>query len=229
MSFYHLLLWFLIGLAAFNLIYKIIRKVEGFEDSVDPELQLRNEVNGQMTSANDTLCPIYKELLQNRVDTNLTDKEDNLANRCAAKSKALESIKKDTSNLLFPCPPPTDPMKVPNDIDKYIEKTSIVLISFLDDIKKNIEKSLSCPPKKEKFEDKPQTQEKPDECATIPADVSNLPPEKAQRIQALQLKSNALKRGLENPLFLSLINKYNELKELKAKAESGKLTPNCPS
>jgi hypothetical protein len=52
---------------------------------------------------------------------------------------------------------------------------------------------------------------------------------KQQRIQALQLKSDALKKGLINPLFISLIDKYNELKEIKRKAESGELKPNCSS
>jgi len=232
MYIYRIILWFLITLFSLNLIYLILKKTEGFEDA-DPETALKTQVNTQITQANDVLCPIYKELLQNRMDNILVDKENNVANKCNAKSQALESLNKDTNNLLFVCPPPTDPMLVPNNIDKYIEKTSILFNSFLDTTKQNIEKSLSCQPKKEGFEDIPDDST----CAAVVATAKpntleakkEDPALKQQRIQALQLKSDALKKGLINPLFISLIDKYNELKEIKRKAESGELKPNCSS
>jgi hypothetical protein len=237
MYIYRIILWFLITLFSLNLIYLILKKTEGFQDA-DPEQTLKTEVNGLVTRANDTLCPIYKELLQNRVDANLTNKESNIANKCLAKSKAIESINKETNNLLFPCPPPTDPMLVPNNIDQYIEKTTLLLNNFLDSLKKSIQESLSCP-KKEGFQD---GSDMPDDsqCAAVNAAAKKEevkaqevkmedPALKQQRIQALQLKSDALKKGLINPLFISLIDKYNELKEIKRKAESGELKPNCSS
>jgi len=265
----------------------ILKKTEGFEDT-DSESTLKAEVNTQITQVNDILCPIYKELVNNRADKIIDEhdqkieevyksplyklassenqkafrdknpkiysmsKEQQLAFKCKAKSQAIQSINDDTtydnsppirkkisnSSLLFPCPAYNDPASVPNNVDQYIQQTCGVYIQFLKEVKDKIEKALSC---REGFEGQPQT-DLPDDgqCAPIvaaakaeagksEADKAKDAALKQQRIQALQLKSDALKRALKAPLFLSLIDKYNELKEIKSKAESGQLKPSCAS
>ena len=115
----------------------------------------------------------------------------------------------ETTGFLFPCPPPTDPMNVPNNIDEYILATSKAILPTLIDMKKNIEKSLSCPPPKtkEKFQDKA---------------ISN-----DSVIQSLQQKAATLNKALSSDVFISLSSYFKELKELKTKAESGSVTSNC--
>ena len=297
MSINRILLWLLLAIATLNLIYMILKKTERFED-VDAEITLKNQINAQITKFNDAFCPIYTELLNNRLDKIIDDhdnkldefyksgiykllgpekqkiyklehpktsemtKEQQLAFKCNAKSQALQSIKDDTmyetstnpinigpirkkisdSSLLFPCPAYNDPILVPNDIDRYIEQTSKVYIQFINEVKTKIEDALSC---KQGFMNPPQSNTPDDSaCASIveakaeakkieagktEAEKANDANLKLQRIQALQLKTNALQKAFANPLFISLVDKYNELKEIKRKAENGELKPNCSS
>jgi hypothetical protein len=75
-------------------------------------------------------------------------------------------------------------------------------------MKTNIEKSLSCPPKKkEKFQDK-----------TISNDSV---------IQSLQQKVETLNKALSSDVFINLSSYFKEMKVLKTKAESGNMSSNC--
>lgn len=207
--------------------------VEGF-DVIPSELDvkedaLRNEINSQITLLNENLCPIYKSIIDTKTDSYIDEnnkdnenEDEKKAFRCKARAMAKSSLKTDTQNLLFPCPPYTEPMDVPNNIDTYIINTSIVFTVFVIETKKKIEGSLSkCT--KEGFEDKE------DECPAPKANVNNDPGLQKQRIQALELKLSALKRGLNSKEYILLLDNYKELTALKAKAESGNLSPNCPS
>jgi len=153
--------------------------------------------------------------------------------KCRAKAFAIESIKADAGGLLFPCPPPTDAMEIPNNVDAYITNTSMVFILFASETKKKIEDSLSTACKKEGFDDLDK-QEKPepseeikDECPKKKKIVNDDPELQKQRIQVLKIKLDALKKGLSSKMYLLLLDKFKELTELKAKAESGQLTTNC--
>jgi hypothetical protein len=225
------ILWLLIILSGLYLLYLVVI-VEGFEtipsDLDIKEEGLRKEINSQITLLNENLCPIYKAVLDARTDAyiekqpEINDSEKK-AFRCKARAIAMASMKKDAQDLLFQCPPYTEPMDVPNNIDNYIINTSIIFTVFVIESKKKIEESLSkCT--KEGFEDKD------DECPSPKnAGVNNDPELQKQRIQALELKLSALKKGLNSKEYILLLDNYKELTTLKAKAESGQLTPNCSS
>jgi hypothetical protein len=161
--------------------------------------------------------------------------------KCRAKAEAIHSIKSDTQGLLFPCPPPAEPMDIPNNVDAYIVNTSIIFILFAAETKKKIEDSLSKACTNQGFVDsgkqpiqqtppKPQTPPEEDECAPKKKKIVNDDPTlQIQRIQVLQIKLDALKKGLSSKEYLMLLDKFKELMELKSKAESGQLAPNCPA
>jgi len=125
------------------------------------------------------------------------------------------------TGFLFPCPPPKDPLQVPNNIDEMIRNTTAAFFPQIDSMKKKIEESLSCP-KKQKFTDYTMqySTEGFDDAAKDPALAE-------QRIQVLQIKATALKKVLVEPNFVSFISNVKTLRELKAKAESGEGSTNC--
>lgn len=124
------------------------------------------------------------------------------------------------TGFLFPCPPPKDPLQVPNNIDLMIKNTTEAFFPQINNIKKKIEESLSCP-KKQNFTDyMTYTTEGFDDAAKDPALAG-------QRIQVLQIKADALKKALVEPTFVSFISVVKTLRELKAKAESGTGSTNC--
>ena len=125
------------------------------------------------------------------------------------------------TGFLFPCPPPKDPLQVPNNIDVMIRNTTAAFFPQIQAMKKKIEESLSCP-KKEKFTDynMEYITEGFDDAAADPALAE-------QRIQVLQIKADALKKVLVEPSFVSFISQVKSLREIKAKAESGQGSTNC--
>jgi hypothetical protein len=256
------ILWgILITLGVLLLVLVFRKEIEGF-DTPDPEAALRTEVNQYMTLANDTLCPCYSQILDQRITNNLPESQRDLSpsdqdpdERHKAKAKAITELANatiqpqrvqdidptkignlvysyKTTGLLFPCPPPTDPMQIPNNIDAYITASAKVFLPILTDMKDKIEKSLSCPPKKEGFETtKYYGLSDPVEGFTIPAeafkDVSKDPELKKQRIQTLQAKILVLKKVLLSDIFIGLRSNYTTLMELKKRAESGQIQSNC--
>jgi len=125
------------------------------------------------------------------------------------------------TGFLFPCPPPKDPLQVPNTIDIMIRNTTAAFFPQIDSMKKKIEKSLSCT-KKEKYSDYTMqyTTEGFEDASADPALAE-------QRIQVLQIKADALKKVLVEPNFVAFISHVKALKEIKAKAESGQGSTNC--
>ena len=264
----HVILWIIIILFGLYLIYLILLKtVEGFEENPTDikEKDLRQEITQYMTLANETLCPIYKQLLDQKIDDNLPDDQKILAvsdqdpdERHKAKAKAITDIAQstmpmipgpiglkiriplkpiepskveslifsvETTGLLFPCPPPTEPLQVPNNIDIIIKSTVDVFFPQIENMKKKIEESLSCPKKEnttEKYTDYQM------QYITEPFDDANADPNLAeQRIQVLQIKADVLKKALLDTTFIKFLATVKTLKELKAKAESGNGSTNC--
>ena len=125
------------------------------------------------------------------------------------------------TGFLFPCPPPKDPLQVPNNIDEMIRNTTAAFFPQIEAMKKKIEESLSCP-KKQKFTDYTMqySSEGFDDAAKDPALAE-------QRIQVLKIKATALKKVLVEPKFVSFISHVKTLRELKAGAESGQGSTNC--
>ena len=118
----------------------------------------------------------------------------------------------------------------------------MIFILFAAEMKKKIEDSLSKACTNQGFVDsgnqpaqqeppkqpKPQPPPEEDECAPKKKKIVNDDPTlQIQRIQVLQIKLDALKKGLSSKEYLMLLDKFKELMELKSKAESGQLSPNC--
>lgn len=248
-----------LGLLLFVLFFR--KEIEGF-DNPDPETVLRKEVTQYITLANDTLCPCYDLILDQKITENLPESQQSLSpsdqdpdERHKAKAKAITELANatlgsgrvkdidptkvanliysyETTGLLFPCPPPTDPMQIPNNIDTFIDATAKVFFPILDDMKNNIEKSLSCPPKKEGFEtNRYYGLPDPLKGYKIPKeafqDVNNDAALKQQRIQTLQVKADVLKKVLASETFISLASNYTALMKLKKQWESGQMQSNC--
>jgi hypothetical protein len=127
----------------------------------------------------------------------------------------------ETTGFLFPCPPPKDPLQVPNNIDQLILKTTDALFPKIIEMKNEIEKALSCPQKFTNYTPKMKY-------LTEGFEDANADPELAeQRIQVLQIKATALKKAINNPTFITFSSHIKTLKEIKAKAESGQGSTNC--
>jgi len=133
-----------------------------------------------------------------------------------------------TTGFLFPCPPPKDALQIPNNIDEFIRRSTDAFNPTIIDMKKNIEKSLSCP-KKEKFTSSPVSESISDINYSIEGfnEANTDPKLTEQKIQVLQIKANVLKKVVLEPSFVKLITNIKTLKELKAKAESGEASTNC--
>jgi len=241
--------------------------------ATDSEVSLKQEITQYITLANDTLCPCYTQILSQMMDDELPESQKFLPpsdqdpdERHKAKATAITKLAQltipliklqpidptkvqtlkfslETTGLLFPCPPPTDPLQVPNTIDSYIEATIKVFLPKLKTMKEKIEKSLSC--KKEGFSPIEESNEhfetsmdisvqKPYAEIHTPSkedfdDVNNDTSNSAKlaRIQALQLKVSILKKVLISNQFITLNLHYKDLMKLKQKAESGGISSNC--
>lgn len=241
--------------------------------ATDSEVSLKQEITQYITLANDTLCPCYTQILSQMMDDELPESQKFLPpsdqdpdERHKAKATAITKLAQltipliklqpidptkvqtlkfslETTGLLFPCPPPTDPLQVPNTIDSYIEATIKVFLPKLKTMKEKIEKTLSC--KKEGFSPIEESNEhfetsmdisvqKPYAEIHTPSkedfdDVNNDTSNSAKlaRIQALQLKVSILKKVLISNQFITLNLHYKDLMKLKQKAESGGISSNC--
>jgi len=241
--------------------------------NTNSEVNLKQEITQYVTLANDTLCPCYTQILNQMIEDELPDTQKYLPpsdqdpdERHKAKATAITKLAQltipliklqpidptkvetlnfslETTGLLFPCPPPTDPLQVPNTIDSYIEATVKVFLPKLQEMKEKIEKSLSC--KKEGFSPIQEENEhfetsmdisvqKPYAEVHTPSkedfdDVNNDTSNSAKqaRIQALQLKATILKNILLSNEFITLNLHYKDLMKLKQSAESRQVTSNC--
>lgn len=262
MSIDRFILWGIVITLGVLLVVLFFRKeIEGF-DNPDPETILRKEITQYITLANDSLCPCYDLILDQKITENLPESQQSLPasdqdpdERHKAKAKAITELANaslgsgrvkdidptkveslvysyETTGLLFPCPPPTDPMQIPNNIDTFIDATAKVFFPILDEMKANVEKSLSCPPKKEGFEtNRYYGLSDPIEGYNIPKeafeDVNNDAALKQQRIQTLQVKADVLKKVLVSNTFISFFTHYKALMKVKKQFESGELQSNC--
>jgi len=144
----------------------------------------------------------------------------------------VESLKfsLNKTGFLFPCPPPTDPIQLPNNIADYILQSSEIFLPRLNKIKSEIESALSC--KKEGFKTSGDIQAQTYtniEYTTLEAfdDVAKDDSLKQQRIQALQIKADALNKALSSKTFVNLIMTFKKVMEEKKRAESGQTSSNC--
>ena len=248
------ILWaILLGLAVVW-IFKYMKLIENFETSANNQEKLLEEtITTYMTKISEILCPIIKDTLEKLQSDLMTEDEQRQGlDKLPEKRKqeiqdgALHQMKmasmgmspdkllvdKNLKGLLFPCPPPSNVNEIPLNIKEIILGTSTVCAPVALEIKNNLQSSRSCPPgtkaSNESFE------------ANIPVyithttkeayeDITNTEAEllKKNRIIVLQAKLNGIKEALAHPLFIGLSADYKEIKDIKAQAEAGTLTPNC--
>jgi len=237
MTIIRIILWILVILFVIHLVYINTVTKETFVN--DQQKTLENEITKSITLANDILCPVYHQILEQMIDENLPDSQKSLSasdqdpdERRMAKAKAISSLARatipfispidpnkvdslkfsvQTTGLLFPCPAPTNPMLISPLIDKMIIQSSKIFISRLKEMKSKIESSLSCP---EKYTNYEETES-----------FDNINPD--QKTQILKQKLVAILTALASREFIELEALYKDLKELKAKAESGNMSINC--
>lgn len=211
-------LFLAVALVFFLALYLNIR-----EPFVTEEKSTSKEINTIITLFNDDLCPITKII----VDDLKFEKE---GNELAAKAQ----LEQEAQGPLFPCPPPTDPLQLPADIDKRIERTLQFFEKKLKEMKKKLEDALTTCPSVENFQDSPDLTQTPTCCvsAQTPLGLKSivLTEEDKKRIleQRLQVLSNLMQKQNIVELFAKVKADAEELRLAKQKAEAGELKPNCP-
>ncbi len=193
------------------------------EPFVVQEQSIITQINTIITMFNDELCPITKIL----IDDLKIEKEGN-------ESAARAQLEEEAQGPLFSCPPPTDPLQLPADIDKRIERTLQFFEKKLREMKKKVEDALTTCPSAEGFQDSPDLTQTPTCCvsAQTPLGVKSivLTEEDKKRIleQRLQILSNLMQQQKIVELFAKVKADADELRRVKQKAEAGELKPNCP-
>jgi hypothetical protein len=193
------------------------------EPFVVEEQSTIKQINTIITLFNDDLCPITKII----VDDLKAEKEGN-------ESAAKAQLEEDAEGPLFPCPPPIDPLQLPADIDKQIERSLVFFEKKLKEMKKKVEEALTTCPSAEGFQDSSDLTQTPTCCisAQTPLGVKNivLTEDDKKRIleQRLQVLSNLMKQQKIVELFAKVKVDAEELRLAKEKAEAGELKPNCP-
>ncbi len=248
--------WTMLFLLLVLLAWLTSQTAEAFEDMKpkDEEAELKSEVNILTTKVSEVLCPAIKEVLRQLTEDNLSDElkgtpegERDQTKVKAAKENALRTLKlKSTGqennpqpnppSLLFPCPAPTDPLVIPQNIDQIILATCKACSKTIAEIKEKIEQSRGCPQTKENFTVLLQNSYYNQE-AFENIKASEDPAVKQARIASLTAKRDAYKRAMLSSEYTQLSVDYNTLMDLKAKTQglSGDspdytaLKPNCPS
>jgi hypothetical protein len=230
------ILWIvLIGLAIVW-AYKYTKLIQGFQDPPqDEEKQLTEQVTAAMTQVSELLCPILKDVLEKKTSDLMTDEEEEKGfaaldsqRKGQLQAEALQNFRVATLGLVFPCPPPTNTLEIPMNIQNYIIATARACLPTVAEIKENTAKARSCPPTKEGFELnipialQHSTQEAYQDIVSAQNELI-----RKNRILGLQTKLQGIKDGLLNPSTVQLTTDYKEVKQMKAEAEAGTLTPNC--
>jgi hypothetical protein len=187
---------------------------------------LRKEINTVITIFNDTLCPVNKIII------------DDYKAEAGTLEAATEKLKNEVGGTVFPCPPPDNPIQLPADIDKQIQRTLDFFSKKVKNMKETLLKTLNscgniegfeatkniCPPPLGQSKSPPPPFKQ--DCIDISeiSDESVIPILKAR----LQVLSNLIKDKKIAETIASLQSDTAELLTSKKKAESGELRPNCP-
>lgn len=201
---------------------------EGFEGENKSQDQSQ-EITEVITLLNDTLCPVYKILLDDLTSDPMS---------ATTPQEANQQIEKAAGGKLFPCPPPADPIQLSATIDLDLQRTINYYDTKLQEMVDTTTKALTtcatategfqtmgvCPPPFGKTTSPPPPP-KPQSCV----DPSTLTEEDKKQI--LKQRTISLAKVLsqeENSMKLAKIKKNTqELMELKQKAERGELQPSC--
>jgi hypothetical protein len=252
--------WTILCLLLVLLAWLTSQTAEAFENMKpkDEEAELKSELTILTTKVSEVLCPAIKEVLRQMTEDNLSDEQKGTPEQerdqdqvKAAKEKAIRELKlkslgqgnnpfaaglPNPPSLLFPCPAPTDPLVIPQNIDQMILATCKACSQKISEIKSKIEEARSCPQTKEKFtvllQNSHYNQEAFDDIK-----ASEDPAVKQARIASLTAKRDAFQRAMLTPEYTQLSVDYQTLMDLKAKTQGvggdspdyNALKPNCPS
>jgi hypothetical protein len=188
---------------------------------------LRKEINTVITIFNDALCPVNKIII------------DDYKTELGTLEAATEKLKNEVGGTVFPCPPPDNPIQLPADIDKQIQRTLDFFSKKVKSMNESLLKTLNscgsiegfeatknvCPPPLGQSKSPPPPLSKQD-CI----DISEISAESVIPIlkARLQVLSNLIKDKKIAETIASLQSDTAELLTAKKKAESGELRPNCP-
>jgi hypothetical protein len=226
---------FLIGIVIFlsALLLGIVLIVR--EPFATEEDDLRKEINTVITIFNDTLCPVNKII----IDDYKNETEGSESEKLAA---ATEKLKTEAGGTVFPCPPPDNPIQLPADIDKQIQRSLDFFSKKLKNMKDSLQQILGscdskvsieafeptvnvCPPPLGQSKSPPPPPAKSD---CIP--VSAISAESV--IPILKARAQALSNLIKDPKVAETVAVIQadtaELLTLKKRAESGELRPSCP-
>ena len=252
--------WMILFLLLVLLAWLTSQTAEAFENMKpkDEEAELKSELNILTTKVSEVLCPAIKEVLRQMTEDNLSDEQKAIPEQerdqdqiKVAKEKALRDLKlkalgqeknpffaagTNLQSLLFPCPAPTDPLVLPQNIDQMILATCKACSQTIAEIKTKIEEARSCPQTKEKFTVLLQNSHHNQE-AFEDVKASEDPAVKQARIASLKAKRDAFQRAMLTPEYTQLSIDYQTLMDLKAKTQGlygdspdyNALKPNCPS
>lgn len=213
--------------------------IEPFETQDD---QYTKEINTTITLMSDTICPVYKLMVDDMKNDKMyaADESGNsrqIRTEEQAKQAVVVDLEKEAGGSLFVCPPPEDPIQLPADIDVRTERTLRFFLKKIESIKKFLLESMNkcgegfediCmpPPGETKSPPPPTPPKQPQGCT----DVSAVTP--AVKSSILEARNRALQNLLKKEGLADLIAKVKadgqDLLETKRKAEAGELKPNCP-
>jgi hypothetical protein len=227
---------FLIGIIIFLSalllsIFLIIREPFATEED-----DLRKEINTVITIFNDTICPANKIV----IDDYKVELEGSESEKLTA---ATEKLKMEAGGTVFPCPPPDNPLQLPADIDKQIQRSLDFFSKRLKTMKDTLQQTLGscnskvsipegfedtvniCPPPLGKSQSPPPQATKQDCISVHEISAESVIPILKARAQVL---SNLIKDQKVAETVASIQADTAELLTLKKRAESGELRPSCP-
>ncbi len=243
---YKTIVWIVLGILVLHLLYSFTsapRTTEPFETIDDVYSE---QITTFMTATSDILCPTYDFILEEMAKEKQGSEDEK-------KAAALKDMTKAAGGALFPCPPPTDPLAVPPNIDSRIQTTIKYFQTEIQSLIKKVQDSLDCPAEGftaanssdnyyEHFQDicsadqlafKKQTVEEAAAASAAKECVAPQDVTPVQRMEILKRRADALARLLTQKEVAQQLAKIKqgteEAKSLKKRALSGELVPNCPT
>lgn len=230
---YAISLTILIGIAL--LILLSFKLVERFESSGSTE---EDTINGYITTISESVCPALLFMLNDAVSQMRikgTEEEKH--------KKGTEALEIDAGGPLFPCPPPSDPVNVPANINVRIQRTVRYLYRRLKRAGEKVQGAMNCKRKSEsQLDDEKQKEEKEDQDARQEpvyddsgslqnADQYKQPISNQDRTAILKLRVNTLTQSMKNPgvvnQLVAVKTMTDGLMAMKKAAQENKIRPTC--
>jgi len=231
---YIISLTILIGSALLILIS--LKLTEHFEVSTSSKEE--NTINGFITITSESLCPALLFMLNDTISELGIQGSEEEKHR-----KGMAVLEADAGGPLFPCPPPSDPVNVPANINSRIKRTILYLYRKVKRARDKIQGAMNCEKQSESdLDDQKKKEEKEDKAArrqriedplgSLPsADQYPQPISQKDRATILKLRANTLAQSLKNQ---TIVNQLVSVKTMtdgllatKKAAEENKIRPTC--